>query len=76
MYKERIYDIIVNEAEEGGYWAECPALRGCYAQGESLDEVKKNIQEAIELCIEELQANNKKLPKRRQSYLIPVSLKI
>jgi predicted RNase H-like HicB family nuclease len=36
-----------HEAEEGGYWAEVPALRGCRAQGETMDEVKNNIIEAI-----------------------------
>jgi len=36
-----------HEAEKGGYWAEVPALRGCRARGETMDEVKNNIIEAI-----------------------------
>jgi len=40
--------IIVHEAEEGGYWAEVPALPGCVSQGETLDELDENIREAIE----------------------------
>ena len=30
--------VLLHEAEEGGYWAEIPALDGCYAQGESIEE--------------------------------------
>jgi predicted RNase H-like HicB family nuclease len=39
---------IIHEAEEGGFWAEVPALPGCVTQGESVDEVTTNLREAIE----------------------------
>jgi predicted RNase H-like HicB family nuclease len=39
--------IVIHEADEGGYWAEVPALPGCYSQGETLAELRKNIREAI-----------------------------
>ncbi len=39
---------IIHEAEEGGYWAEVPALPGCVTQGETMDEVTANLREAIE----------------------------
>ncbi len=38
----------IHEAEEGGYWAEVPALPGCLTQGETLDEVVENINDAIQ----------------------------
>ena len=38
---------VVHEAEEGGYWAEVPAIPGCATQAESLPELMKNLQEAI-----------------------------
>lgn len=38
--------ILLYEAEEGGYWAEVPALRGCVSEGETLDETLTNIKEA------------------------------
>lgn len=43
--------IIVHEAEEGGFWAEAPALPGCASQGDSLDELLANMREAIEGCL-------------------------
>ena len=39
---------IIHEAEEGGYWAEVPALPGCFTQGDTMDEVTANIREAVE----------------------------
>jgi len=41
------YTTIIHENPEGGFWAEVPALPGCYSQGETLDELKENIREAI-----------------------------
>ena len=40
--------VVVHKAEEGGFWAEVPALPGCFTQGESLLEIKANLHEAIE----------------------------
>ena len=42
---------VVHEAEEGGFWAEVPAIPGCATQGETLDELMKNLHEAIEGCL-------------------------
>lgn len=46
-----ILKVIVHEAEEGGYWAEVPSIPGCATQGESLEELKFNLQDVIELCL-------------------------
>ena len=43
--------VIIHQAEEGGYWAEVPAIPGCVSQGETHDELLSNIQEAIEVCL-------------------------
>jgi predicted RNase H-like HicB family nuclease len=50
---------IIHEAEEGGYWAEVPALPGCLTQGETVEEVTSNLREAIEgwLSVETHQAD-------------------
>ena len=42
-----IIKAIVHPAEEGGFWAEVPALPGCFTQGESLEEVHANLREAV-----------------------------
>jgi predicted RNase H-like HicB family nuclease len=42
--------VVVHEAEEGGYWAEVPAIPGCATQGKTMDELLANVHEAIEAC--------------------------
>jgi predicted RNase H-like HicB family nuclease len=43
--------VVVHEAEEGGFWAEVPAIPGCATQGETMDELLRNLREAIEGCL-------------------------
>ena len=38
---------IVHPAEEGGFWAEVPALPGCFTQGETMQEIQENLEDAI-----------------------------
>jgi predicted RNase H-like HicB family nuclease len=40
--------VLIHAAEEGGFWADVPALPGCVSQGETIDEVRSKIREAIE----------------------------
>ncbi|HEV2615804.1 MAG TPA: type II toxin-antitoxin system HicB family antitoxin [Candidatus Acidoferrales bacterium] len=43
--------VVVHQAEEGGYWAEVPAISGCATQGETFEELLKNLYEAVEGCL-------------------------
>ena len=43
--------VVVHEAEEGGYWAEVPAIPGCATQGETFEELLENLYEAVEGCL-------------------------
>jgi predicted RNase H-like HicB family nuclease len=43
----KTYAVVIHEDPEGGFWGEVPALPGCYSQGETIDELKDNIREAI-----------------------------
>ena len=40
--------VLIHPADEGGFWAEVPALPGCVTQGETVEEVRSNVREAIE----------------------------
>jgi predicted RNase H-like HicB family nuclease len=44
---------IVVEHDGDGYFVSCPALQGCYSQGETYAEAIENIQDAIRLHIED-----------------------
>jgi predicted RNase H-like HicB family nuclease len=50
----RNYAVVIHEDPEGGYWGEVPALPGCYSQGDTVDELKSNIREAIAGVLEVL----------------------
>src|SRR3989344_1724694 len=56
------YSVKIHAAEEGGFWAEVPALPGCFTQGETLDEVRVMAKEAIEGFLEMLAKHGKEIP--------------
>ena len=43
--------VIIHEAEEGGFWAEYLAIPGCATEGETMEELTRNLREAIEGCL-------------------------
>lgn len=51
----------VHKDESGGYWAEVPSLPGCLSQGDSIDDLKENMREAVEgwLKVKEEETNSK-----------------
>ncbi len=56
------YIIVIHPAEEGGYWAEVPALPGCFAQGDSLEDLLGDAREAITSHIEALREDGQPVP--------------
>jgi len=57
--------VVVHEAEEGGYWAEVPAIPGCATQGETMEELLANVHEAVEGCLSVDVAETESHPKDR-----------
>jgi predicted RNase H-like HicB family nuclease len=57
---------ILHPAEEGGYWAEVPALPGCMTQGETREELVRNLREAVEGW---LAAGDEKIPEGQQEII-------
>ena len=43
--------VVIHKAEEGGFWAEVPAIQGCATQGDTIEELIQNIYEAVEGCL-------------------------
>lgn len=43
--------VVVHEADEGGYWAEVPSIPNCATQGDTFEELLKNLYEAVEACL-------------------------
>ena len=51
--KKQVFTVLIEKDENGTYVAEVLDLKGCYTQGNSVEEVMKNIKEVIEMCLEE-----------------------
>ncbi len=62
MKDELKYPIVIYPAEEGGYVAEVPALKGCLAQGETLTECLKELRKVQSLWLESAKRNKEKVP--------------
>ena len=59
------YVLVIHEAEEGGFWAEIPALPGCYVQGETIDELLAEAPEIIESHLDALREDGQPAPDGR-----------
>lgn len=49
---EHTFTVVIEQDEDGVFVATCPALQGCYTQGQTYEEAMANIREAIELHLE------------------------
>jgi len=56
------YPFVIYPASEGGYVAEVPALKGCLAQGETLEETLDELATVTELWIASARSHGEKLP--------------
>lgn len=70
------YTILIHQAEEGGYWAEVPALAGCYSQGETLDETLNNTKEAIESHLTALRDEKIAAPNEERLFIGKVQVDV
>ena len=65
---------MVIKQDEEGYFAFCPELQGCYAQGDTYKGVLENIRDAIRLHVEDRLENNEEIPQAKS--LSPTSLEV
>ena len=73
--------VVFHEAEEGGYWVEIPAMPGCFSEGDTLEEARRNIVEAaecwlmatldMELYIRRLHPSAKRRAAKRRRAAVP-----
>ena len=54
------YAVVIHEDPNSGFWAEVPALPGCYSQGETIDELMVNVREAITGVLEVMKEQGKR----------------
>ncbi len=59
---EYTFKVIVEECEEGGYYAECPAFQGCHVEGETYEETMSEIKLVIADFVDEYKKNGEEIP--------------
>lgn len=62
MSVELRYRVVIRPVPEGGFWAEVPSLPGCFAEGETYEEVLQNALDAMELVIAHLREIRQPIP--------------
>ncbi len=58
------FTAIIRKAAEGGYWAVCPEIPGANGQGETIEETKENLKDAVRLILDDRYAMSNFLPQR------------
>ena len=70
------YDVIFQEAKEGGFTAYVPALAGCVSEGDSFEQAKENISEAISAYLESLGKDGEKITVPTPSFMGTVNVSL
>ena len=71
-----VYPVIITEGESGKYIASCPAIDGCYSQGDTISEALENIKEAIALCLEVMIERGEPVPVPTTTLLSEVAVEV
>ena len=74
--QRRRYMIVIEASEEGGYHAWCPSFAGCHSQGDTVEDTKKNIIEAIQCHLESLLKEGKRPPQEPEEFVGSVEVPI
>lgn len=56
------YKVVIEESEEGGFYAECPAFPGCHVEGDTYEETIREMREAITAFVQDYKSRNERLP--------------
>jgi predicted RNase H-like HicB family nuclease len=67
--KRLVYEIVIEREDDpkAGYSVHCPDLPGCFSNGGTAAEAKRNMREAMELHLESLVAHGEEIPTPRKS---------
>ena len=76
--RARVLDLPVfhEQDESGGYVAVCPAIAGCYSQGDDLASAEANIRECVLMCLEELEELGEPIPGLLPSFVGHVAVAV
>ena len=64
------YDVVFEEQSDGGFTVTVPSLPGCISEGDTFEEAKANIKDAIKLYLDDLEADGEEIPQDNKSVFI------
>ena len=71
------YNVVFQEEPVGGYSVWVPELPGCASQGETLDEAKRNIEEAIGLYLEDAPDEDiRQATRTSRQFFVPITVSL
>lgn len=68
------FTVVIEQDEDGRFVAICPALQGCYTEGETEAEARDGIVDAIRLHIEDRRTRGEPLPREVATTIIRVAV--
>lgn len=64
------YDVMFEEQPDGGYTVTVPSLPGCISEGDTFEQAKENISDAIKLYLEDLADDKEEIPQENSNIFI------
>jgi predicted RNase H-like HicB family nuclease len=64
------YDVVFEEQPDGGYTVTVPSLSGCISEGDTFEQAKENITDAIKLYLEDLDADGEEIPAENSNIFV------
>jgi predicted RNase H-like HicB family nuclease len=74
MHKTPIESLLWRKLNKYGYFAMCPALQGCYSQGDTYEEALENIKDAIHLHLEDILESGEVIKKMNSFSLVALEV--
>ncbi len=68
------FRVVIEEDEDGKFIASCPTLPGCWSQGDSRDEAKRNIADAMKGYLESLEEHGDPIPPPINEEIIDIDI--
>ena len=68
------FRVVIEQDEDGKFVASCPTLPGCWSQGDTRDEAKRNITDAIKGYLESLEEHGDPIPPPINEEIIDIDI--
>ena len=68
------FRVVIEQDEDGKFIASCSTLPGCWSQGDTRDEAKRNITDAIKGYLESLEEHGDPIPPPISEEIIDIDI--